>query len=112
MRKTTLALAGGVLAALSACSEPVGDADACDQFHAVREEVSQYTPSSDLSEEEKEAHRQWEFRLAEASVQATDHDLSIALRRLADVTAAVTYGGAAEMDRFTDLAETIETMCE
>lgn len=70
-----------------------------------------YEPGS-ASDEEVERNRQWEFRLAQASVMATDHDLSDDLRSIAYLASAVPNGTDEDKQAFLDAAASVRDRCE
>lgn len=73
---------------VAACGAETGSNDeACREADAVAREVEEF--AAPLSDEQANAARQWEFRLAEASVLATDHDLAVLIRDLADAVGNV-----------------------
>ncbi|MBM9433090.1 hypothetical protein [Flaviflexus equikiangi] len=75
---------------LAACGAETGtNDDACREADAVINQINDLAASDELTPEQKDLARQWEFRLAEAAVLATDHDLSVAIRTLADVAGNV-----------------------
>lgn len=82
----------GILAVLglAACgAETDTNAEACSEADAVVDQIADYRDLDELTDEQAETARQWEFRLAEAAVVATDHDLSADIRDLADATGNV-----------------------
>lgn len=110
MRKLLLACC--VLALVPACSDTTTDADACRVFGEVDQQIQEFDPNADLDETTVERNRQWEFRLAQASVMATDHDLSVALRAIAyKASAAATGDEGAVSDFLTDATE-IRQICQ
>lgn len=85
MRRATVLL---LVFGLAACGAETGSNDeACREADTVAREVEEF--AEPLSDEQANAARQWEFRLAEASVLATDHDLAVSIRDLADAAGNV-----------------------
>lgn len=107
MRKTACFLLS--IALLGACSQAeVGtDEEACAIAHEVAEEIDEGDVPADKM-------NQWEFRLAEASVRATDHELSIALRLLADAASNVAdrYDDPERHEVFDTVLERVDRACE
>lgn len=96
---------------LAACSETRTDGDACATFTDVVAEIEAYTPGGSYEDHEVENQRQWEFRLARASVDATDHDLSDQLRSIAYTASRVVEGTADDKEAFLTEAEPIAQVC-
>ena len=82
MRRLALLLLVGGLAACG--SETGGDAEACEESQAVMTQVREYRELDSLTPDQENDVTQWEFRLAEASVLASDHDLATLIRDQAD----------------------------
>ncbi|WP_054952012.1 hypothetical protein [Flaviflexus massiliensis] len=80
-----------LIAGLSACgsAETGGDAEACEESQAVGAQIREYRELDTLTTEQANDATQWEFRLAEASVLATDHDLATLIRDQADAAGNV-----------------------
>lgn len=93
MRKLLALLAVLGLAACNA-AETGSNEEACGEAAAVVVQINEYREAGPLTSEQENTARQWEFRLAEAAVVATDHDLSDQIRDLADAAGNV----AADMD--------------
>jgi len=109
------------LLGLTACADDSGDASACERFDEIQSDmapiVAKFEDSTrldDLSAAEAALARQWEFRLAEASVQADDHELSVALRELADDAGNVTKGVAfsAALTEYAEQADVVIAFCD
>lgn len=93
MRKLLALLSVLGLAACNA-AETGSNEEACGEADEVMAQIDEYQNASELTPEQENTARQWEFRLAEAAVVATDHDLSDDIRDLADAAGNV----AADLD--------------
>lgn len=86
-RFALLLLVGGLCACGSA--ETGGDAEACEESQAVVTQIREYREFDTLTAQQANDATQWEFRLAEASVLATDHGLATLIRDQADAAGNV-----------------------
>ncbi|MDO5724658.1 MAG: hypothetical protein Q4P33_09735 [Flaviflexus sp.] len=96
------------LVLLGGCASEVGsDEEACETAHEVAREI-------DAGEAPAEQMNQWEFRLAEASVRATDHELSVALRMLADAASNIAdrYEDDERHEVFDTVLERVNKSCK
>lgn len=98
----SLALLGGC-----AATEVGSDEEACETAYEVAKEI-------DSGPAPAEQMNQWEFRLAEASVRATDHELSIALRMLADAASNIAdrYEDEERHEVFDTVLERVDKSCK
>ncbi len=120
-RSLIAACAAVCLVALGACAERGSDAEACAEYRAIDgemmpivEQLGGDTALADLDKRVQDSFIQWEFRLAEASVVATDHELSHALRDLADAAGNVTESEAAEqpLSIYRERAAVVDNLCQ
>lgn len=100
---------------LAACGAETGsNEDACREVDAVVREVDEFTAARDLTPQQEDSARQWEFRLAEASVLATDHDLATSIRDLADAAGNVAEDvtDSRVLDEFEAISDEVDSQCD
>ncbi|WP_182355080.1 hypothetical protein [Flaviflexus huanghaiensis] len=101
-----------VVLGLAACGAETGSNDeACREVDAVAVEIREF--AEPLTDEQADSARQWEFRLAEASVLATDHDLAASIRDLADAAGNVAedLDDARARDTFESIHADVAAKC-
>ena len=105
----------GFVLALAGCGAETGsDSEACQVYTEVDPLVRGIDPQASYPMEQEDTYRQLEFRLAEASVLATDHELSVALRTLADKAGNVVEHPADQDTRqlYIDQAGAVAKLCK
>ena len=106
MKRTLTLLAVLALAGCNA-AETGSNEEACQEADRVIAQIEEYSALATLTDEQENIARQWEFKLAEAAVVATDHDLSADIRDLADAA-----GNVAENLDNAEAKTTLDSMYE